>query len=229
MGIDPSTLKLRIVSTDIQMDPVKTYEHLTYEVFHDATGAIVASNKLAEQLTDASKLQEADTRLVNRALTEYAAALWQFGSNAALGGYSPFEVSLILEHWSFERDGANWKLTHPLSGTYEDVVIAVSDTFPLIVNRAAAIVARVLPPPVWAWASSPQAGKLSANCVAVSGATSYNVYNDLGDGTFALIGSAPTAAGGTVDAAAGYYRVRMAGVKAGVVGILSRPVTVVVG
>ena len=48
MGIDPNTLKLRIVSTDIEMDPVKTFEHLTYEVFHDGTGAIVSGNKLAE-------------------------------------------------------------------------------------------------------------------------------------------------------------------------------------
>jgi len=229
MAIDPNTLKLRIVSTDIAMDPVKTFEHLTYEVFHDGTGAVVASNKLAERIEDASKIQVMDTRLVNRALAEFAAAKWQFGSNPALGGYSPYDVSLMLEYWSFEKAGDNWDLSHPLSGAFADVVIPTVNTFPEIVDRAAAIVARVLPPPVWDWASSPEAGKLSAHCVAVSGATSYNVYNDHNNGTFTLLGSAPTAAGGTITVPAGYYRIRMAGVKAGVVGILGHPVAVRVG
>jgi len=225
MGIDPNTLKLRIKSTDIEMDPVKTFMHLTYEVYYDS-GVMVASNKLAERLANAQAIPDAEKRLISRAVGEFNQAKWQFGSLESLGGLSPFEASLVLEHWTVERDGANWKLSHVLSGTFEDVAIPATGLFPEIPDRVAAIVARVLPPPLWAWASSPEAGKFSANCVVVSGATSYNVYDDHGNGTFTLLGSAPTNAGGTITVPAGYYRVRMAGVKAGVVGILSRTVPV---
>ena len=114
MGIDPSTLKLRIVSTDITMSPVagRTYEHLTYEVFHDGTGAIVSGNKLAEVVADATRIQVVDSTLYARAVSEYQAALWQYGSNASLSGYSPYDVSLMLEYWSFELEaGGTWKLS----------------------------------------------------------------------------------------------------------------------
>jgi len=225
MGIDATTLKLRIVSTDIVMSPEKTYEHLSYEVFHAATGAVVASNKMAQQLTDAAQLQAVDTALVNRALAEFAAAKWQFGSVAEWGGFSPYDVSLILERWSFEKENGNWKLTHPTSGAFEDVAIA-GTPFPAIIDRAAAIISKVLPPPVWVFASTPGAGQLSVNCVAVAGATGYAVYQDHGDGAFTLLGSPATAAGGTVEVAAGYYIVRMGAVKVGVVGILGHPVSV---
>lgn len=227
MGVDPSTLKLRIVSTDIQMSPVKTYEHMTYEVFHDASGAIVATNKLAGQVETSARIQEVDSYLYNRCLVEYAEAQWQFGSNASLGGYSPYDVSLMLEYWSFERQGTNWKLTHPLSGSFSNVAIP-GTPFPTIINRASAIIARVLPPSTWGWASAPSAGHLEAHCVAVTGATSYNIYHDKGNGTFALLGTAATAAGATLTVPAGYYRVRMAGVKTGVVGVLGHPVQVTV-
>ena len=228
MGIPANSLRLRIVSTDITMHPEKTFEHLSYEVYHEATGAVVASNKLAGQVANASQLQAVDTFLVERARHEFAQAQWQFYGTPALGGYSPFDVSLMLEHWTFERDGANWMIRHPLSGEFAAVAIPTEDDFPEILERAAAIVARVLPPPVWCFASSPDAGRLSVSCIPVSGATSYNVYHDPGDGTFTLLGSAPTAAGGTITVTAGTYRVRMAGVNAGVVGVLSNTVVVTV-
>ena len=89
--------------------------------------------------------------------------------------------------------------------------------------------ALVLPPPTWAFASSPEAGKLEAHCVAVAGADDYNVYDDHGNGTFTLLGTAPSHNGGVIDVSPGYYRVRMAGVDGGTVGILSNTVHVTVG
>ena len=174
MAVDPATLAIRITGTEYYMEPTRTYARLSYEVFHVPTGAILTTQMIQASVASAAQIPTVDTQLVNQAMTEFEAVKWQYGSNAALGNYSPFDVSLMLERWTFAPNGANWNLSHPLSGTFNAVAIA-GTPFPPIINRAAAIVARVLPPPVWAWASSPQAGKLSANCVAVSGATSYNV------------------------------------------------------
>lgn len=227
MGIPANDLKLRITSVDIDFTPARTYVHLSYEIFHEGTGAVVAWNKLAAALTNSQHLQEVDERLVERAIEEWATARWQYGSSPALSGYSPFDVSLILEWWAFERDGADWKMSHPLSGTYEGVSIPTSGVFPVIVERAKAVISQgVAPPPTWAWASSPGAGQLEAHCVAVPNADSYAVYHDQGGGEFVLLAEPASHNGATFAVDAGAYTVRMAAVKAGVVGTLGRPVSV---
>lgn len=231
MAIDPSALSLRMSDFSMALSPARgrSYMHLEYQVFHAATGAVVTENTLAAPIANTGEITTVDQQLIARALAEFDQAKWQHQPIAAIGNRSAYDAGHILEHWQIESSGANqWKFTHPISGTYDDIPI-VANPFPDIVQRVNVILGLVLPPPIWGFASSPAPGQLSASCVAVSGAASYKVYNDHGDGTFTLLGNAPTAAGGTIAVSAGYYRVRMAAVGGnGRIGCMGRMVSVTV-
>jgi len=91
-----------------------------------------------------------------------------------------------------------------------------------MMSMADAVLSVCLPPPTWAWAESPAPGKLRVKCAGVDGADGYAVYD--GDG---LLGNPADLTGWVEsDVASGVYEVRVAGVKAGQVGVLSFPMTV---
>lgn len=226
MSINPNTLKLRITNTTASLTNRQSRLSLSYEIYHDGTGAIVARNTISENVGAGAGFIEADKYLLEHALEDLDVIRWQFGPMMILDGLSPFEASLCLRYWSFEYDGS-WELAHPISGEFSNVQMG-GGTLPALPDRVAAILSLVLKPPMWAWASSPETGKLEAHCVAVQGADSYNVYHDNLNGTFNFIGSAPTHNGGTITVDPGTYNVRMAAVKDGTVGIMSHSVTVVV-
>ena len=227
MAIDPNTLQIRITDTQAMLDVGRSYLVLSYEIFHEPTGAVVASNQTSQLIGAGVGFLEADAT-IRRWLDTYLRIIrWHHTGLDTLDGLSPHDAGLCLENWQFARDGEYWSLTHPLSGTFS-LDIVTDETFPPLTQRVLAVMAAVLPPPMWTWASSPEAGKLEAHCVTVPEATSYNVYDDHGDGTFTLLASPPTANGGTLTIAPGEYTVRVAGVVAGVVGVLGQPVRVTV-
>ena len=229
MAIKQAELEVKITDTQAFLDVKRSYLRIAYEVFHRPTGATVAANEKSMIVGTAVDLIDADRRMRAELETDFSVIKWHYGPLAALNNLSPFDASLCMRNWTFINEGEGlWTVAHPLSGTFEDVALDTDGTFPGLVQRVLKVVTLVLPPPIWTWAESPEPGKLSARCVAVDGAASYNVYNDLGDGTFTLLGSAPTANGGTITVAPGTYTVQMAGVVDGVVGILGLPVQVTV-
>ena len=79
------------------------------------------------------------------------------------------------------------------------------------------------------WPGVDGAGEIVVHCMQVVGADSYNVYNDLGNGSFTLLGNVPDHTENTLSSiTASAYRVRMAAVDGGVIGVMGNMNAVVV-
>ena len=189
--------------------------YVRWEVYHPSTDTVIHAGTVNVPSAKSSDLTAAWTMAMAAIENAVSDVYAQHAAIAAIGGYSRFDANLILDGWL--SDPTSGTLTHPISGTFTGVTYS---GLPGLVN---AILERVKGPTMWAWAMPGAAGKLQVKCVAVPGATSYNVYNHTD-----LLGSVPTAAWNELSVAAGSYNVRIAPVAAGVVGVCSFPMPVTV-
>jgi len=186
---------------------------LTWQARHIVLGDVIAQGTLSQSVATMGQLPAVDEALRAQAGGAYAGAVEWHAPIAALNGYSAFDADLILDAWMQNGD----EMKHPICGT-------VAGAPEGLVARVLTILAWRLPPPMWVWAASIAPGELRVRTVAVPGADSYNIYS--GE---ELLGNVPVAGWHTLALPVGTYSVRVAGMKAGLVGILSFPVNVQVG
>lgn len=210
MAIPSNLLKIRYGDVGI----TETHLSATWQLYHAQTSTVLESHGVQVPLVAPHRVEEAWAKIITLVESASSAALSKHEPIAAIGGFSSWDADLILDGWF--SDTVTQKLVHPLSGTFSNV------TYTGIVGLINAIRSLVLPPPTWAWCE-PLTGGFRVKCVAVSGATSYNVY----DGT-TLLGTVPNQAWNTLTVPDGYYNVRIAPVNSAV-GICSFYMPIQVG
>ena len=207
--IPPESVKLRTGDAEIVFRRGAITVHMKYEVYHEALDEVVDAGTVQISVPSVKSLATVGQQLDQKAqvmLIEFRAA-----HEPILGNLSAFDAGMILNNWWFEDD----RMYHPLCGEF------LGGVGTSLQARVGAILDYVLPPPTWAWADSPQEGKLRVKCVGVSGADSYNVYS--GDN---LVGNANNATWHTFDATPGSHIVRIAPLQNLQVGIPSFPMNV---
>ena len=209
MALPSNLLRLRYGDVAVSASSLA----VRWEVYHPSTSTIVETGWCSVSLAAPSRIPEAWDTAVQLCASAAGTVMAKHTPNPAIGNYSQFDADLILDSWL--SDPTARTLVHPLSGSFAEV------DYRGIVDLVNVILARVLPPPTWAWCESTAPLAVRVKCVAVPGATSYNVY----EGT-TLVGSVPNANWNTLAMTAGVHSLRMAAVKAGVVGIASFPMTV---
>jgi len=212
MAISSDALELR--TGDVEIDVTATGGarlSMRWEAYHDQTDTVVEGGQVGVVINSLADVESGTRRLYERCGAEYEATMAKH--KAVWKGMSAFDVGLILDRWMF----MGGTMAHPVCGNRGVAADAASLT-----SMVNAVLSVCLPPPTWAWAESAEPGKLRVKCTSVGGADGYAVYD--GDG---LLGS-PTDLTDWVEssAASGVYAIRVAGVKAGQVGILSFPMAV---
>lgn len=222
MSIPSNQLELGIKNTVLTMTQGKLTIRSTYQAIAPSYSVAVAETLFAQSVARFDEFEERDSLSWKKAQNWFAVVCEWHAARGALGGYSQHDADLVLSNWAIVSDGVGWKMAHAVCGTFTGVTLPFDESGrPTLVGRVAAIIARVLPPPTWGFAESDSGETLTVRCIQVQGATSYNVYHDVGDGQFVLLGNVPDHEPHTLNVAAGYYRVRMAGVVGGVVGVMS--------
>jgi len=212
MAIPGDALELRTGNVGIEVTPTGGARlSMRWEAYHAQTDTVVESGQAGVVINSLADVESGTRRLRGRCGAEYEAAMAKH--KAVWKGMSAFDIGLVLDRWMF-ADGA---MSHPVCGDHAVVADPASMT-----SMADAVLSVCLPPPTWAWAEPAGPGKLRVKCVGVGGADGYAVYD--GDG---LLGSpADLADWVESDVASGVYEVRVAGMKAGQVGVLSFPTAV---
>jgi hypothetical protein len=193
----------------------------TYQVVVPNFDMVIAEMTLDQNVSRFDQFEMQDDRSYKQAASWFLSVKEWHKAKASLNDYSLHDVGLMLAHWEFTPDGNKWVVSHPISGEFSDVSLKTDGSGrPTLSSRLTAIVTRVLPPSTWGFAESEAPEEITVHCIVVSGADSYNVYNDLGGGNFELLGNVPDNDHRTLVVTAGYYRVRIAAVVSGVVGVL---------
>ena len=211
MAIPSNLLQIRYGDVGI----TETHLSATWQIYHAQTATVLESNRIQVPLVAPQRVEEAWTKILVLVNSASKAALSKHEPIPAIGNFSTFDADLILDSWL--SDTETKKIVHPLSGTFSNV------EYSGLVGLINAIRARVLPPPTWFWAEKVTGG-LRVKCIAVSGATSYNVYNGI-----TLLGTVPNQNWNTLIVPDGSYSVRIAPVVGGVVGICSFYIPIQIG
>jgi len=187
--------------------------NMTWRAYHLQTDTTIESGIETRIAASPGGVDDVTADLRVRCEAAYSAALAKHEARSALDGLSLQDADLVMDRWMFGATGA----IHPICGTH-----AITPDLGSYVEMVTAILGVCLPPPVWAWAESVEAGKLRVKCIAVPAASGYEVYN--GD---ELLGS-PADLTDWVESVvpAGIYVVRCAGAAGGQTGTLSFPMTV---
>ena len=191
---------------------------LDYEIFQQGwtSDTVLESGSFAMPIMAIdSEMIAVDASLQNKATARLNEVRTHHASIGAINDHSLFDADLILDGWKFYELAGQWHATHTVSGSFSDMLD------PTLVNRINALLVLVLPPPTWAWASSPSPGQLEVSCVEVSGADYYAVYDTSGAEPVHL-GDVPDNTPNTLAVPAGFYFVAVAAVSGtGRVGIMS--------
>lgn len=226
MAVDPDSLKMRVCNTSLTFVGGGVRLSATAEVYYPGLDIVVDTAPFAATVASFDRMEEANAEIYAKMQSRFAEVKAWHQPRSALGERSVADAALILAWWSFAPLGAGlWTLSHSVSGEFAGVPLSAGGKGqPTLVGRVAAIVQRVSPPPLWAWATTlPYAGALEVKCVSVNGADHYAVYNDLGGGKFEHLGDVADATPNTIEVAAGTYNVCMAAVDSSEqVGILSK-------
>lgn len=222
-------LELRLASSTMAVQGTTTLLSEKWQAWVPALGVVTDDFTKSVRASVGPDLDAASAKLYKEVNSWFVTIQAWHAPRLAIDDYSAFDASHIMEYWTFTPSGANFDLSHPISGVYANQAVTKDGDRPTITGRINAILAVVPGPTMWAQADSPSTETLRVTCQPVTGADSYNVYSDLGNGTFELLGSVPDAGVNSIPVSAGSYRVRMAAVTAGaIVGILSNTVSVTV-
>jgi len=213
MAIPSDALELRTGDVGIEVTPTGGARlSMRWEAYHAQTDTVVEGGLAQVAVNSLADVESGTRRLRGRCGAEYEAAMAKH--KAVWKGMSAFDIGLVLDRWMF----AGGAMSHPVCGDH-----AVAADPASIMSMANAVLSVCLPPPVWAWAESPDTGILCVRCIPVSGASFYAIYDDGGQIDIAV----DLANWAEVSAGAEVHNVRVAAVDAGgQVGVLSFPVTV---
>lgn len=212
MAIPESELELVFGDTTITKDSMT----LGWRVVAGSIQEIVDFGTVSQMVSKLGAMIEADKELRVEANSKFIDVVAYHKPRPSYDDLSAFDADLILDRWW--QDSAN--LTHDVCGTIPNAPDGIWDRILTITSVCAK-------PPAWAWAEPFGAGQMRVKCVAVSGAGSYNVYDDDGT-TFTLLDNVADAGWNTIAVAAGTYNVRQAALVGAQVGIMWKPITVVV-
>lgn len=220
MAIPSAQLKLIITNTYLTLIRERPAIRSSYQVIAPNYDAEIAEIAYDQYVNRFDAFEDGDSVTFGKALAWFSAVKEWHKSQSSLDNYSYHDTSLCLYCWTFYKPNSTWTISHPVCGEFAGLSIPTQGNRPTLQGRVTAVLDNVAPPPVWSWAESNSAGVLTVHCVAVPSADSYNVYNDLGGGSFTLLGNVPDHTSNNLSVSAGTYRVRMAAVISSQVGVM---------
>lgn len=218
MAIPINQLRLIVKDTILALVNGHSVIRSTYQIV--ATDAIIAEITLDARIDRFDEFEEADAETFARAQSWFASIKEWHRPQDALDELSFHDASLILKNWAFSKPGNLWVILHPVSGEFTGLKVPVKHSRPTLKGRVQTVVSQIPPPSTWSWASSDTIETLDVKCVEVEGADSYNVYSDQGGGKYELLGNVPNHNSNSISVPGGYYRIRVAPVRSGVVGVM---------
>ena len=196
----------------------RIFYRLDYKLIHIPTQASIYSSFRQKQIISFEELPNADAELREEIGCDLLVLKEWHKSRSVLGEASVYDALRTLDRWIFSPTTNGWTLYHPVSGTFSGVQLDEG-----IVGHFQAVRSLVLPLPTWTFVTA-GVEEVEVSCVAVPGAQSYNIYDDI-----TYLANVPNAGKNTIPLAAGVYRIRMGAVDGmGKTGILGNETQVTV-
>jgi len=221
--IPTNQLKLLVKNTTLALVKSNPVIQSTYQAI--APDTIIAEATFSANVDRFDQYEKADAATFSLALSWFSSIKEWHRPQDVLNDLSFHDASLILKDWAFSKPGNLWTILHPISGVFTGLKITVKNGRPTLRGRMIAVLSQVATPSTWSWASSGGVEELTVRCIEVDGADSYNIYANVGL-SYDLLGSVSTHSPSTISVPGGYYRIRIAPVRGGIVGIMGNEIQV---